>query len=183
MIPTPPRIVRVIDFPSPGKKRKAERITMQPMNIIQQSRRTGRRPVDKLIIVVNKDTIAGSQVQTILTTATFPCTVVGLRWQITAAQDGGTTACIGEWAIIILRDGQTAGTLVLSDQGTMFQPEQDVLTWGMWNIDNNTQTKMMEGDTKTMRKLLGGDRLVFIAIGVATQTTKIQGIIQFFCKT
>ncbi len=146
-------------------------------------RRTGRRPVDKLLIVVNKDTVAGSQVQTILTTATFPCTVVGLRWVITVAQDGGTTACIGEWAIIILRDGQTAGTLVLSDAGTMFQPEQDVMTWGMWNIDNNTQTKTMEGDTKTMRKLLGGDRLVFIAIGVATQTSKIQGVIQFFCKT
>ncbi len=156
------------------------------MSIPQRIFRTGgrvKRPVDKAIINVTKAAVAGSQVSTTLFTTTFPCTIVGLRWTITFMQDAGTGGTFINWAIIILRDGQTADTLATSDGSTLYNPEQDVMTFGVIQIDNNTETKDNTGETKTMRKMQGGDKLEFIAIGVATNTVTIRGTIQFFCKT
>ncbi len=153
---------------------------------IQRSFRTGgrvKRPVDKAIVNITKAAVAGSQVNTDLFTATFPCTIVGLRWHITMLQDGGTGATFNNWAIIILRDGQTADTLATSDGSTLYNPEQDVMTFGVMQIDNNTTTVSNVGETKTMRKMQGGDKLVYICIGVATNTHTIRGTVQFFCKT
>ncbi len=147
--------------------------------------RTGsrKRPIDKAIVFINKNAIDATQVSTVLFTATFPCTVVGLRWNINASQDAGTAFCAGAWCIIIAREGITVNTIARTDGATLFAPEQDVLTWGQWGIDNNTQTKDDIGSTKTMRKLMGGDRLIWIGKGVATETTHINGVVQFFCKT
>lgn len=153
-------------------------------NVQQVFRRTGsRRPVDKSIICVTKAAVAAAQVTTDLVTATFPCTIVGLRWSISHLQDAGTGASHLYWAIIVLRDGQTADTVATSDGATLYNPEQEVLAWGVSNIDNNTETKTMTGSTKTMRKLMGGDKLVFACIGVATNTSTVRAIVQFFCKT
>ena len=38
-----------------------------------------RRPIDKLIIAINKDGVDATQVATTLLITTFPCTIVGLR--------------------------------------------------------------------------------------------------------
>ncbi len=139
--------------------------------------------MDKLIINVTKDGVAGAQVATVLTTTTFPCTVVGLRWKINHFQDAGTSTCALHWAIIHVRQGHSPNTLALSDASTLYAPEQDVMTWGVSVVDNNVQTVSHEGSSKTGRKLLGGDTLQFIAIGVATNTSGIRGSVQFFCKT
>ncbi len=179
------------------RRRKFQKPNPRNINIIsapmafnpaQQQRffRTGgrvKRPVDKALINITKAAIAGSQVSTTLFTATFPCTIVGLRWHITMLQDAGTGATFDNWAIIILRDGQTADTLSTSDGATLYNPEQDVLTFGVMQIDNNTTTVSNVGETKTMRKMQGGDKLEWIAIGVATNTHTIRGTVQFFCKT
>ncbi len=156
------------------------------MSVPQQIFRTGgrtKRPVDKAIINITKAAVAGSQVSTTLFTTTFPCTIVGLRWHITMLQDAGTGATFSNWCIIILRDGLTADTLATSDGSTLYNPEQDVMTFGVMQIDNNTTTVSNVGETKTMRKMQGGDKLVWLGIGVATNTHTIRGTVQFFCKT
>lgn len=142
-----------------------------------------KRPIDKSLVSVLKQTVGTSQVQTILKTATFPCTIVGLRWEITQFQDAGTAEAALYWAIVINRDGNTVGVISSSDAGNFYTPEQDVLTFGVVSVDNHTDTNHISGSTKTMRKMMGGDELVFICQNVATNTSTVRGIIQFFCKS
>ncbi len=176
---------KVFQFRSP--QLVVHQLPHPPINMIPQQQvvRMGnrKRPIDKALIVITKDGIDATQVQTILFTATFPCTMVGLRWELSAVQAAGTGFCKGVWAIIIARQGITVNNMVQTDGSTLFAPEQDVITWGSWGIDNNVETTVRIGDTKSMRKLMGGDRLIFIMKGIATQTTSMFGVVQFFCKT
>ncbi len=142
-----------------------------------------RRPIDKALVNVIHNTINATQQTTTLITATFPCTITGIRWDINTVQNGGTAIASGRWAIVIIRDGATINTLTQSDGSDLYEPEQDVLAFGMWLIDNNTTTIQHIGATKTMRKLQGGDALKFLCIGVATETSSCHGVVQFFCKT
>lgn len=143
----------------------------------------GRRPVDKQLVVVDKGLVDGTQVNTTLTTVTFPCTIVGLRWNISAIQDAGTGNALFAWCINVLRDGGTQKVMSLTDGSTFFAPESDCLSFGFGLIDNNTVTVMWNGSTKTMRKMMGGDKLIFSVKGIATNTIHLSGVIQFFCKT
>jgi len=141
------------------------------------------RPIDKKLIAVNKDGTGSSQVVTTIITATFPCTVTGLRWSIDTAQDAGTGEAYFQWAIVLVKDGNAAATITQSDAGEFYTPEQNVLAFGTGAIDNNSDTMHAEGNTKTMRKLMGGDLIQFIIKGVATNTVATRGVIQIFCKT
>lgn len=145
-------------------------------------RRT-KRPIDKSLKFINKVGVAATQVSTTLIAATFPCTLTGLRWDISGIQDGGTGNCACQWALVIVRDGLAQSTMATSDAASFYDPEQDVLTFGTGLIDNNNTSMIWTGATKTMRKMKGGDELIFIVSGVATNTTTLRGVIQFFCKT
>lgn len=144
---------------------------------------TRTAPIDKLLPGVVHDSIDATQQSTVLITATFPCTVTGLRWELDALQQAGTAVCTGRWAIIIARDGSTVNTMSISDGAALFEPEQDCLAFGTWLIRNNTGVKHFSGSTKTMRKLKGGDRIICLSKGIATETSKLHGVIQLFCKT
>jgi len=167
--------------------RAPQRRRGNPMSIpnVQRVFRTtgGRRPVDKNLIAIAQTAIDATDQTTTLVTATFPCTIVGLRWDFSIIQTAGTGICTYYWAIVILRDGLTQPTIAISDGSTFYNPEQDVMAFGATSIDNNTQTKQYMGSTKTMRKMMGGDKLIFISKGVATNTSRVDGVIQFFCKT
>ncbi len=145
-----------------------------------------RRPIDKALINVVHVTVGASLQNTDLVSATFPCTVVGLRWNISVASDASTSISSHAWAIVILRDGGTLGTMAVGNGATLYAPEQDVMVWGRGQAaaaDGKAQPVMYIGDTKTMRKLMGGDKLVFLCFGEATNTSAIEGCIQFFCKS
>ena len=143
-----------------------------------------KRPIDKKLISIDKGTLNTTQVSTDLLTATFPCTITGLRWSLAIIQDGGAGSCKADWAIVVAREGIAPDTLVSSDGSTTYNPEQDVLTFGSVLFRDNQNSVIADGSTKTMRKLMGGDKLVFIARGSsAVDTIGINGIIQFFCKS
>ncbi len=142
-----------------------------------------KRPIDKKLIAVLKAGVNATQQTTVLLTTTFPCTVVGLRWSLTFDQDGGTSTAAFSWAIVIVKEGVTVDTLVTSDAGSFFNPEENCLVFGMGTIDNNQHTVQFSGATKTMRKMQGGDILMFIHKGIASETSGSRGVIQFFCKT
>ena len=163
-------------------------IITTPMNFQRapQIRFTGgKRPVDKLLININQN-VDTTQLSTVLTTATFPCTIVGLRWEF-ACRNSGASDLSTYWAIILLKDGETINTMATSDGSTLYNPEQNVMVWGNGSLlAQNTTTGPAgwgwKGDTKTMRKLMGGDKLVWIGLSNAASAI-YTGTIQFFCKT
>lgn len=146
-----------------------------------------KRPIDKSLIVINKSAVDSTQVSTDLVTATFPCTITGLRWNLTPISASAAGDAIVQWAIILVKDGNSANTMASSDGSTLYEPEQNVLSWGMSALSETDeaghQNYTFEGDTKTMRKLMGGDKLVLIVRGATGTTFDFSGCVQFFCKS
>ncbi len=174
----------MIQHAADARPAKRGRTTMEPMFAAPTFRRgLGKRPIDKAIISIIKSGTNATQVETILASIAFPCTLTGLRWGITFTQDAGTATAFFYWAIVIVRDGVTVSQISTSDASTFYAPEQNCLVWGNGTIENNISTDRYEGTTKTMRKMLVGDSLQFLHKGSATNTTRSDGIIQFFCKT
>ncbi len=145
--------------------------------------RTTKRPIDKELKSMTLTGLTATQQETVLKTTTFPCTIVGLRWSLTSFQDAGTGNARCVWAIVVVRDGLSASSMSASDGSDFYTPEQNVLAFGNFSMDNNVSVHQENGNTKTMRKLMGGDQLIFIAKGQATNTSTVEGIIQFFCKS
>ncbi len=144
----------------------------------------GKRPIDKDLITIDKAAVAGTQLTTSLKVTTFPCTIVGLRWTISCAQNAGTGDTQLFWAIIIVPDGDSVNAFGTGDSNTFYAPEQNVLTYGITvssAVDN--MPVQFEGSTKTMRKLKAGDVVLFATIAQATDTWMLQGVVQFFCKS
>ncbi len=148
-------------------------------------KKAARRPIDKELKCILKAAVDGTQVVTTLKTTTFPCTIVGLRWSLSFAQDAGGGQGQMYWAIVVVPDGVSASTMAFSDAADFYTPEQHVLAFGTFldNIAAVSTPKTVDGSTKTMRKMKGGDLLQFIAVGEATNTTAINGVVQFFCKS
>lgn len=145
--------------------------------------------LDKKLVNVQLVGITNTQSTTVLSIATFPCTIIGLRWEgaYLLLEDGGFTQFA--WAIIVLREGIAPNNLSLGNGTTLYEPEQDVLVYGrsLLHIDAAAAehtTYPLSGSTKTMRKLQGGDQLVFIVrADNSTYTFNISMAVQFFCKT
>ncbi len=142
-----------------------------------------KRPINKSLIAVQQTGNNATDTSTQLFATTFPCTITGLRWSLAFTQDAGTATAFYHWAIIVVRAGVTQDTLSITDGASFFDPETNCLVFGAGTIDNNVESQIATGDTKTMRKMQGGDALVFVAKGSATNTTRVDGMIQFFCKT
>ncbi len=141
------------------------------------------RPIDKALVTVSNIGITATQESsTIINAVNAPCTITGLRWSIGVYQDGGTGLANGTWAIVVTYGGQVVSNISHTDGSTFYTPESNVLAYGAWAIDNNTETKMFEGSTKTMRKLMLGDQVFLIAKGAATNTSAYFGVVQLFCK-
>ena len=153
-----------------------------------------KRPIDKSLIYINQD-FGTSQTAVDLLTVTYPCTIVGLRWDMIIQQVAtvGTMNHIpGAWAIVLQREGLTLDTLGLANGTTLYNPEQQVLAFGSASLyltqvagDVVKNDKIHHsGATKTMRKMQGGDKLVLVCRSNVSDTPlNIGGAIQFFCKS
>jgi len=146
-----------------------------------------KRPIDKDLIGVILTNVGTTQRTTVLKTATFPCTLTGLRWSFTFVSPLTTDHVQGMWVIMVLPDGEAINTIALSDGATIIAPEQQVMAFGsVVAADADLQgpvVQVIEGSTKTMRKLRVGDVLQFGIICTAGTAGRIRGAIQFFCKT
>ncbi len=144
-----------------------------------------QRPIDKELKAVLQTTTT-SVVSSTLKTTTFPGTVVGLRWQLSAFSLVASTNTV-YWAIVVIPDGEAANTPAISDGADFYTPEQNVLAFGM-SIINSTgvasdQKADWEGTTKTMRKLKQGDILALVSLNTDANGATLQGVVQFFFKT
>ncbi len=143
-----------------------------------------KRPIDKNLIVVAFTGITGTQQNSTIFTATFPCTITGIRWSFDAFADAGTATALNAWCIQVVKDGLAAQTMALSGGSDFITPETQIVAFGAGLTQGDQgSARTYEGSTKTMRKMMGGDLLVFSAIGQATNTTRLFGVVQFFCKT
>lgn len=139
-----------------------------------------KRPIDKSLVALN-GAAGTSQTSTTLIQATFPCTVTGLRWDLSFTNSSASLGHTFEWAIVVVRDGRDAEAMGTSDGAKFYAPEQDVLTYGngrLWKSD-----RVYLGSTKSMRKLMGGDALMFIVRAGSTSVVDYRGTVQLFCKT
>lgn len=144
-----------------------------------------KRPIDKDLINIALANVGSTQQNVALKTATFPCTITGIRWDLNIFKDGGTGHCRGFWAIVRVEDGLAANTISLTNGASAYQPEQQVLAFGTYGFADSTDVYVKDqGNTKTMRKLMGGDSIRFIMLGIGTAgTVTVGGTIQFFCKS
>ena len=158
---------------APSKKRQ---------RVVQVS---AKRPIDKNLISITQG-LSTTQQETVLLTVTFPSTIVGLRWSL-SFHGAAASATNYNWAIVVVRDGLSASTMSMSDAGDFYTPEQDVLAFGNGrctdlDLGAGPGNRVHEGATKTMRKMKGGDQLIFITDASAIQGQCI-GIVQFFRKS
>lgn len=140
-----------------------------------------RRPIDKVIHVFSHIDDS-SQNEAIITQPTFPATMTGLRWDFMVSQAASTGIAHIAWAIVFVRDGETIDAISISDNSTFYNPEQNVLSFGYGQIDNHVNPIHYSGSTKTMRKMMVGDKISFISLGVATNTVLTRGAVQLFLK-
>ncbi len=144
----------------------------------------GKRPIDKLL-KVTAVTVTSTVTSTTLQTTTFPCTVVGLRWSLSASSAVASIQDVW-WAIVVIPDGESANTPAISNAADFYTPEQNVLAFGHGQMVDNTLQSMAlqwDGATKTMRKLKGGDVLAIVHISSDANGALFRGIVQFFCKS
>ena len=155
---------------------------------MSKRRRTTRghtRPIDKGLVSI-LDAVGG-QTSTVIKTATFPCTFLGLRWSL-SFKAAVAESPIVYWAIVHIREGYTASTMVLTDGAVFYAPEQNVLAYGVAHVmDSDAGTgpaiERFDGNTKTMRKLMVGDRVELINVSSTGTAIELRGVVQFFCKT
>jgi hypothetical protein len=147
---------------------------------------SGRRPIDKRLPNVEKSVIGTAQVSTTLFTAGGACTITGLRWSGAArhANVGAFTKL--KWAIVIVRDGQSASTLSTSDSANLYEPEQDVLAFGSLlgpdaDAGQGPIVFDISGTSKAMRKLRDDDTIQFIMVSDTASSWALSASVQLFC--
>ncbi len=148
--------------------------------------RKSTRPIDKRLIFISKSVTGVTQVATNLLTVTIPCTITGLRWNISVLNQLSTSSIDCHWAIVVIRDGLAASIMAFSDGAEFYTPEANVLAFGtviLSKVDTvGSRNHLFEGVTKTMRKMMGGDVLEFIVTSSNGVSLNVRGIVQYFCK-
>lgn len=183
------RIFKVASFQSlPSLKMQRSRKRQRTVPVVVESR--VRRPIDKQLINVNITGQGTTQANVSLITATFPATITGVRWSIRIQSLTGGAANSGGWAIVRVKDGLAPNNMSFTNAATFLEPEQEVLAFGRWAVqDADIATNCgpsidhIDGSTKSMRKLMGGDQIYFCVNGINAGITSVLGIIQFFSKT
>ncbi len=141
-----------------------------------------RRNVDKVMTAVNHTGITATQVSSTILVSAFPSTITGIRWDLAFDQTAGTGASHMNWAIVLVKEGENADTMVRTDDTTFYQPESNCLVYGFQIIRNGTTTGHASGSTKTMRKVMIGDEILFLFAGSTTNHASVVGVIQLFQK-
>lgn len=157
-----------------------------------------KRPIDKAIVIGTIISDLAAKKVDLFGPMTFPGTWSGFRWQVGGSSSANpATYNFISWAIIKTRDGvaplfptvvPTLSTATAAP--TFIMPEQDVIAFGILPVTSlsATQNQIMEGSTKSMRKMNKGDQIFFVcSFGGTLSGTGAQGacsfVVQAFYKT
>lgn len=144
-----------------------------------------KRPIDKKLISI-ATTGAADQINTVVHLATFPGTIVGLRWSLTVHNTDNTFQQEGKWALFIAREGVPVDAISFGTGTTTMEPEANVMViedWYTTDMGDGQSVHTFSGATKAMRKIQCGDTLVFCCKGESSANWEARGTIQFFVKT
>lgn len=162
------------------------------------SRKTTKRPIDKKIVLIRfvntgpANRYIGIQPAYVSSASigggvNFPGTVTGIRWSLSPFCNSATNVSTHiSCALIKVREGLNPGALSITGAGgqPMYQPEQDVIVCWDIVVPVNNSGNVIEGSTKTMRKLMAGDQICFVYCSdVADGNNGLVGFIEFFYKT
>lgn len=145
---------------------------------------TTKRPIDKRLKAFGGDLTTTAQDSNIVYAASYPGTVTGLRWEISAINNNTAAANNITWAIVVNRDGLAPPTLGFN--GDFYTPEENVLAFGQQVIHakgTGDSKGVWQGNTKTMRKLQGGDEILLLVRTSVNASMTYVGLVQMFVKT
>lgn len=134
-------------------------------------------------------TVTDSQGNVTLYTATFPCFLTGIRWDLSfVSQTAASDVRIG-WGLIVSGDGYTPNTLVISSSAADFYtPESDIIIPGHMclrdsDVGSGPSICYYNGSCKTGRKLKAGDVFYFSHLATVANGGGAYGVVQFVVKT
>lgn len=148
--------------------------------------RARTRPIQKELVVIN-NTATTSTTTAVMTTFAQAGTVVGLRWSISDLSAINTSTQVA-WCIMVLRESVANPVMSLGSGADLVNPVQDVLAFGVGHTaatlgNAGPMVHNWEGSTKTMRKVQGGDKLVFLQISNGVSSDNFLAAVQYFIKT
>ena len=82
--------------------------------------------------------------------------------------------------IVVVDDGEAANGPNLSSGSTLYEPEQNVLAFGRWfgsTTGASASGGVLEGTSKSMRKMKDGDSLRFITITTSATVQERDSIV------
>ena len=138
--------------------------------------KAAKRPVDKKVITVAKSGITTTAVTTTLFTAAAPCTLNGLIFSCGASPSGPLY-----WFVIRVDEGDTTNAISVTDGNASYTPESDILLSGVFPVNATVSTPINLATTHAKRKLMIGDRIIFVA-RTSTSTANFDGICTMFFK-
>lgn len=143
-----------------------------------------RRDIGKFLVNVSPGTaiLNSQEFTTIMPAATQPGTVTGLRWDLSFTATG-VGICEYVWAIVKLKSGVSTPTLSLTDGANIASDLQSVIAFGCGVARAAGEIPEEHGNTKSMRKMYNGDKLLLIVKGVGTASMAPRGTVQFFYRT
>ena len=124
-----------------------------------------------------------TQTDTTFHVAVAPCTVTGLRLTF-ALVNNAANLNILKYAVLRLRENLPFPTLASTSLVNFIMPESEVMLQGVISCGNavgDTPGYDTTYHTKSMRKLMEGDRVVLVTDANAA-TIIVEGTMQFFLK-
>ena len=139
--------------------------------------KAAKRPVDKKVITVAKTAIGTTAVTTTLFTAAAPCTLNGLIFSCGSGAVSGPLY----WFVIRVDEGDTTNAVSVTDGNASYTPESDILMSGVFPVNTASSPPTNLATTHAKRKLMIGDRIIFVA-RTASSTANFDGICTMFFK-
>ena len=130
--------------------------------------RAAKRPIDKLMINMIVS-FATTQVNQTLRTSLVAETFVGGFITGNIIKGSATSEVILGVTLIIARDGQTVSTINVGVGNALFEPEQDVLWSGLFELGDIAEDGLIpiQVNIKAQRKMKAGDTLRIVALASA----------------
>jgi len=139
-----------------------------------------KRPIDKFNTNVILNSVASTQQEVVLHTAGMAETLSGMK--ITGIVDTSTSTT-GISMIVLVRDGASASTIAGTNGDPAYEPEQDIL-WLDFSADygGQSQGKVVDSETKAMRKLKKGDQILWITDSHGSGVTNVRANVTGWVK-
>ena len=139
---------------------------------------TPRRPIDRTNINRDKTAVGTTQSTLVVRTAGEAETLVRTMVSLGVVKGAATGAISGALLLVVNRDGQTLSTALLTSNGPLYKPEQDIIWHETFKLPAGAEAVAwlhFKEDSQAMRKLKKGDTLTLIELSSAADGFDVFG--------